>query len=85
MPETENLTPDLVGALPGDTPFNRDVDALLLDIAHRPTLSGAQFEKFWADLRGLIGNRASNYRLETGINRETNNRYAMLVPKQPAV
>lgn len=61
-----------------DSPFNRGVDALLWDIAHVHNVSGERLERFWSDLRNIMGEQAKNYRLVmTPVQ-------AMLVPKSVA-
>lgn len=82
MSETRSVAPDLTDAATQPSSlFNRDVDALLLDIAHRNTLSGKELEEFWAELRGIMGDQASQYQLHIGTTDE--GRFAVLAPKVP--
>lgn len=84
MSETVHLTPGLEGAASREfSAFNREVEVLLLDVAHLPALSGERLDRFWTDLRSVIGDRASDYKLLMGS--DDNVRFAMLVPKVPAV
>lgn len=58
-----------------NSPFNRDVDVLLMDIAREGQVSGDELEQFWKDLREIMGDRADEYQLK--LTKDG----AMLVPK----